>query len=198
MFRGDDFVPLPTKSSNLMSLALEASKTLTVMENGEPVNAFTQFMQNGGSEDEWNELVGHHAMSGYFLEEDDEDPSDAPSRIPGGRTAAGGRGGTTYAERVAAYNRKPPEDELDVLEKQLRYTPTSIRKVERQATQIRNDIQRYENTPGYEEYVEGKRSVLFKVMQRLGEYESSLIELPRQIEALKRKREAFYKGKEDK
>jgi hypothetical protein len=191
---GSNFVPLPTKSPNQMALALEASKTLTVIENGKPVNAFTKFMENGGKEEEWEELVGHHAISGNFLGLDDAKPSQAksepaePSRIPGGRMAAGGRGGTTYAERAALYAYKPPEDELDVLKRRLRNTPGMIRKVERQANAIKNDIQRYENTPGYEEYVEGKRSKLFNVLKRLGEYESNLAKLPYQIKAIERKR----------
>ena len=63
-----------------------------------------------------------------------------------------------------------------------------IRKVERQATKIKNDIERYENTPGYEEYVEGKRTLLFNIMKRLGEYESNLVEFPKRIEAIERKR----------
>ena len=182
---GNDFVPLPTKSPNQMSLALEASKTLTVTENGKPVNAFENFIQNGGTEKEWNELIGHHAISGNFLEADDA----APSRIPGGRMRAGGRGGTTYAERVALYNYKPPKDPLDVLKRNLRRIPSSMQKVERQAAKIKNDIERYENTPGYEKYVQGKRDALFKIMQRLGEYESNLAKLPGQIEELERKRE---------
>lgn len=187
----DNFTALPSKHPNQMSLALDISKTVTVTENGKQVNAFNSFIQNhGGSEEEWNELVGHHAISNYFADTSKREPGRS---IPGGRMQVGGRGGTTSAERSQLYSYQPPKDPLDVAESQLRGVPNSIRKVNRAMSKIRNDIQRYENQPGYEDYVEEKRSALWKMLKRLSEYEKNLITLPIRTKTIKtsRKRAAI-------
>jgi len=175
----DPYVPLPTKQPNQMALALELSKTLTVTENGTQVNAFDKFVQDGGNPEDWDELVGHHAISGFFLtpEERPDQPVEVrPSRLPAGRMQRGGRGGTTYAERSQAYaqaTQAVPGSPESRSQEAMRLFRT-VKQIKSTLSKAENNIQRRSEDPRYAEYVAGQREVVERLTQRLEELEPQL------------------------
>lgn len=177
--KADPYVPLPTKKPNQMALALELSRTLTVTENGKQVNAFDRFVQDGGDPEDWDELVGNHAISGFFLtpEERPDQPVEVrPSRLPAGQMQKGGRGGTTYAERAQAYAQAaqaiPGSAESRSQEAMRLFR--SVKQIKSTLAKAKNNIQRRSGDPSYAEYVAGQQDVVKRLTERLEELEPQL------------------------
>ena len=177
--KADPYVPLPTKKPNQMALALELSRTLTVTENGKQVNAFDRFVQDGGDPEDWDELVGNHAISGFFLtpEERPDQPVEVrPSRLPAGQMQKGGRGGTTYAERAQAYAQAAqviPGSAKSRSQEAMRLF-RSVKQIKSTLAKAKNNIQRRSGDPSYAEYVAGQQDVVKRLTERLEELEPQL------------------------
>jgi len=194
----DPYVPLPGMTPDNFGRALEISKTITVLENGSPVNAYDNFIQNGGTNEEWEEIVGHHSISDRALEPKPKDMSGDPAGIQRfqGRANSGGRGGTTFEERQNAYNqlRSPdktslmrntgyidPQDELRGRINSLNYQVKKLSSIE---TRISNSIQRYQNQRGYEEYVNAQKKQRESIMNKIAERLASKQSIQADLEAM--------------
>ena len=179
----DPYVPLPGMAPDNFGRALKISKTITVLENGSPVNAYDNFIQNGGTNEEWEEIVGHHSISDRALEPKPKDMSGDPAGIQRfqGRANSGGRGGTTYKERQNAYNQLRSSDKTslmrntgyveprDELRGRINYLRYQQGKLSRIGTRIRNSIQRYQNQRGYEEYVNAQKKQRESIMNKIAD-----------------------------
>ena len=58
---------LPGQIKPQVRLGGEAAKSITINEGGVDINVFEEFMQSGGTEEEWNQIVGKHRITDHFL-----------------------------------------------------------------------------------------------------------------------------------